>query len=652
MMNERIGKGLFYIAFSLLFFSTNLPYTYAEAGIDPSWWTSLVMAIEQGEVFGRDFIFNYGPLGFLNTGLLPEGLSPLFPFVFQVFILVNFLFIIGVAFAKPEKNWLWVGIFAIFILLPWGFIADATFTLFYLLLFWLLFIFKTRNPVPLLLCVIIAVLIFYIKVNLSLIAYGLFIGSFVFFALAKTLTTRTSAIAIALLLLVTFSFSFLLRVDIPAYLGASLKIIDAYQDAMAVKLVDGWELSVLLGFFFLILGIVLFLVVRNLSFFKSNFYLYFVVALACFLNFRQAFTATGHYNIFGFFLFTPPLVLLVYLFLKHNLKGLPAKVFIAVLVLQLVATQFIRVSYTGYNLKSYVNFAFPDAVVKEYELKGQLYQFLKVVKYKNPVNYIKALYTYDYERNFNNELINSQRKLPSDIIEKIGQNGFDVLPWESSYAFFNKLKYTHRPIIQSYQANSDWLASQNESFYFSSKAPDFVLATIGDFRSQNPYWMDKGAYLALFKNYSLTDTLDDKYDVKYLFQKNSLASNITSKILSESNTELLKKIEIPQNIAEPLYLKAKVNYNWKGKLARLFFQPPYLMATVSYENGKSEDFRLPPPILEGGILVNKKVTTQEEFVAYQLFKGVKTQNIVSLKLWSANGWGFKESFEYTFEQIK
>lgn len=650
-MNERLVKAVFYILFILLYFSNSQPYAYAGFGIDGSWCTSLVMAIEQGEVFGKDFIFNYGPLGFLNTGVLPSNLSPFFVLIFQLFFLSNFLFIIHLSILKAGDKWAWVCLFSYVILLPWGFIADVTFTLFYFLLFWLLYIFRTQNPLPLLLCIIISVLIFYIKVNLSLIAYGLFVGSFLYFSFAKILTWRTTAIAIGLLVSVTFGFSFILNVDIPAYLVGSLEIINAYQDAMAVKLIDGWELNVLLGFFFAMLVVVLFLVVKNISNFSSNLYLYILIALACFLNFKQAFTATGHYNIYGFFLFTPPLCVLIYLFLKHNFKALPSRVFLVVLGLQLLATQFIRVSFTGYDFKKYVYFAFPDAVVSEYQQKRQLYQFLKVVKFKNPLNYAKALLNYDYQNNFKNEALNAQVILPKDILDKIGENGVDVLPWETSYVFYNKLKYDHRPIIQSYQANSEWLANKNEAFYFSSKAPAFVLATVSDFRSQNPYWMDKGAYLALFKNYSLIDTLNESFEVKYLFQKNGMNKQATVKTISSGKSGFQQPIETPSVTKNPVYFKAKISYNWKGKVARLFFQPPYLMATLTYQNGQTEDFRIPPPILAGGVLANKKVTNQEEFVAYQLFKGERSQNIVSLKLWSASGWGFNESFEYSFEQI-
>lgn len=242
------GQNIFLLFFSLIFFSLSLPAGYAGFDIDASWHESLVMAIEKNFVFGRDFIFNYGPLGYLNTGLLPKNVSPIFPFGMALFTLLNYLIIIRLSFQKVNKNWKIVAVSATLILIPWGFIADTSFTLFYFFLFWLLYAKNTRNSVGLLLALILSVLIFYIKVNLSIIIYGLFYASLIYFWLAKIFTFRTVIISIALQIALTYSLSFLLNVDILAYLIASLKIIDAYQDAMAVMLLDTKDLLILLAF--------------------------------------------------------------------------------------------------------------------------------------------------------------------------------------------------------------------------------------------------------------------------------------------------------------------------------------------------------------------------------------------------------------------
>lgn len=35
-------------------------------GVDPSWNAGLAMAVDQGLRFGKEVVYTYGPLGFLN----------------------------------------------------------------------------------------------------------------------------------------------------------------------------------------------------------------------------------------------------------------------------------------------------------------------------------------------------------------------------------------------------------------------------------------------------------------------------------------------------------------------------------------------------------------------------------------------------------
>jgi hypothetical protein len=645
-MSSKAKQNLFFLFFSLLFFSTSLPYIYASVGIDPSWTESLVLAINQGFVFGKDFIFNYGPLGYLNTLLLPEGVSPWLMFFFHFFVLANYLFIIKLSFDKLRKEWWKAAIVSVVIFLPWGFFADITFTLFYLMLFWLLYVHQTRNTIGLLVAEILAVLIFYIKVNLSLIAYTVFTGSLIYFAFSKRITWRTGLIVLVFLLVLTYAFAGFLNVSLPDYLGASLKIIDAYQDGQAVNILTNKELILILGFEGLIVLVVLIHLIKNRVWFRENIYLYLLVALAWFLCFKQAHTAVAHYNVFGFFLFLPVLAVLVFLFAdRFNGSG---RLLVTVLIIQLVATQFIRLSYTQYSPKNYLLFFFPDIVAHEVKETQNSIKLLKTISQKNPLNYLQRLFSYDYEENFRSEHLNDIRLLPAHIRAKIGDKSVDILPWEISYVFLNRLNYNPRPIIQTYQANSDWLAEVNENKFTSASAPDYVLANIHDYREQNPFWMDKGAYLALRENYSLTDTVEMPEETYFLFEKQKSGAIDYQKMTPRKGL-WDSQIEIPET--GDLYLHANIEYSIPGKVARLLFQPPYLRCLVTYRDGTEESFRIPPPILKGGILVSERVVNNDDFNRFvQRLSGNK--KLERVKFWSTMGWGFKKEFDYHFETIQ
>lgn len=643
---------LFLVFFGFIYFSLSLPAGYAGFNIDASWHESLVMAIDKGFVFGRDFIFNYGPLGYLNTGLLPKSVTIGVLVSAEIFTLLNYLIIIRFCFQKAGKNWWVVAISSLLILMPWGFISDTSFTFFYFFLFWLVYALKTRNSAALLLAVLISVLIFYIKVNLSIIVYGLFGASLIYFWLVKAFTLRTVIICWLSQILLTYALSFVLHVDIPTYLEASLKIIDAYQDAMAAMLLSTKELLSLLFFEALIVLVVLVFIFKTFrSIFQNNFegvYLYLLIALAWFLGFKQAHTAVGAYNIFGFFLLMPPLAALIYLFTENSHKVWAGRMFIAVLCLQLLATQLIRFYIGEKTFKGYLLTYPPTSISQEISANSfSISHVFDILEQKNPINYLKRLFTYEYEDNFKNSPV----QLPNDLMAKVGNASIDIVPHQISHIYFNRMNYNPRPIIQSYQANSDWLMKKNGEKYLSKTAPEFVLFRTEAFREQNPFWVETDLSEALLRKYALTDTTVVQQDTFYLFHRNKILKGLTYSDLPSIKFKLNEDIQIPKS-SNPIRFSAKITYSAKGKLARLFFQPPYLYCSVTYENGRQETFRLIDKILRGGVFINQKITTQAEACNFFLNKGVDNQRVTKIRFWAKYTSGFDESFEGTLKELK
>ncbi len=648
MSKASIQQRLFYLVFSLLYFCNLLPAGFPGVGIDASWHLSLAMAVEQGLIFGTDFIFNYGPLGYLNTVILPKNVSPYLLFLFHLFILINYLFIIKIAIQKYKGNWLKVALAALMILLPWGFFADMSFTLFYLQIFWLLYTHKTRNTLALFIMVICAVLIFYIKVNLSIIAFGILLLSLLYFGLGKIISWFTVIFTTIVLFSITWSLSGLLNVSLPDYLAGSLKIIDAYQDGMAWQNLKNWELLGLFAYEGLMFAYLMYHLFTQRFSFKNNLYLYFLIILAGFLSFKQAHTATGHLNIFGFFLFMPALATLLFLF-EQKKSSSTTYVFLIVLIFQLIITQYLRFSMSNFQAKAYLKSYLPNTTVQKIEEKG-IGQLFYAFSEKSPSNYFNRLITYQHKDSFTKENIFKERFLDEGILNKIGSSTVDLMPWEISFIYFNQLNYQPRPVIQTYQANSDWLAQKNEAKYTSNNAPQFVLARSNGFREQHPFWVDKGAYLALAKNYHLVDTLIHTEGNYYLFEKESKADEIKYHKYSKGQATFNQEISIPNDTS--LYFKAEIKYNWAGKLARLIFQPPYLKCDIRYEDNTVEGYRIPPPILKGGIYVGGKMSTESEFLNFYHQKKAANKKIKSIKFWSKIPFGFEQNFHYILEKAE
>jgi hypothetical protein len=87
------------------------------AGLDPSWNAGLAMAVDQGLRFGKEVVFTYGPLGFLNSRIVWfSGLSVL-SFLYAAALYV--LFCVGLVWSLRRALPLLVTILVAFVAVAW-----------------------------------------------------------------------------------------------------------------------------------------------------------------------------------------------------------------------------------------------------------------------------------------------------------------------------------------------------------------------------------------------------------------------------------------------------------------------------------------------------------------------------------------------------
>ena len=105
-------KILLYFLLLLVFF-WHLPvmkiFLPGEDSIDPSWMKTLQYAAENHILFGKDFIFTYGPLGYLFNPMSKEA------YLLALFLNLLFLFALKDLFLFGNKrDFLWKCLFAVF----------------------------------------------------------------------------------------------------------------------------------------------------------------------------------------------------------------------------------------------------------------------------------------------------------------------------------------------------------------------------------------------------------------------------------------------------------------------------------------------------------------------------------------------------------
>jgi len=143
-------------------------------------------------------------------------------------------------------------------------------------------------------------------------------------------------------------------------------------------------------------------------------------------------------------------------------------------------------------------------------IKDSFHQRFTVLNnYRNDVaGYLSTQYLYQKDK----------RYIPERILEKIGNMGVDIFPWDSEYLLENRLYYTPRPIFQSFSAYTEALEKINYDFY-RDKAPEYVIYDYDGIDGRYPFNDESLVNLFLINNYTPVDSFTSNERWRVLLQK-------------------------------------------------------------------------------------------------------------------------------------
>lgn len=597
----------FYLLLPVDFFSQ------VGVGLDPSWQFSLHMAHEQGLTFGKDFIFTYGPLGFLSTRYPFE--SAWLPLLLSDCLLwTTIAYTLAITCSKSNSTTQLVGvIFAVFLMGGVFYFMDLVIAQL-ALFFFLLFRFQeTRNSPLLAVAALFSYLMFYIKVNMGLAAI---VAMSAFLAAQMLLTKhwRYFSAALAMYYACLFGTTLLVNVDVPAYFIASLHIANGYNEAMYIS--PGDYSRYLNAAVIVVLAFLVVCCFHLKTLLKNPLWLLQTVFLSgfLFLLFKQSFVrADGHTLIFSHYVSL--LIGLLSLFVGGSFQSWLRRVFILALILSFpVAADRVTISYISSKVDAFSRYLHGVS-----ESDNVIRQRIP----RTPANY-----------------------LPQELVTTIGAASVDIIPTEISYLYYHNLTYNPRPIMQSYSAYTSYLDRLNRDKYSSTSRPDFIIFSIGCVDGRYCFFDEAQTKLAMLENYSLVKRYNDKLLLKSL----SNPRKVIRKQKSSGTITLGQRLPIADS--DPLlYITIQPEFTLLGRLRAFLYQPAELRITFYLENGASHEYRAVKPILEGGVLINRYVSTNKAAALFFKNKHGKLPRVTSIKLHSAHSWAFDTSFIYSLEQI-
>ncbi len=366
----NIGRVAFHVyalalsIISLLLFFPPVLYLRPGIGLDASWVLGLHLALRNSFIFGKDFVFNYGPLGFIATRL-PIGVGRTWYLLCDAFLFCNVAFVLFYLLRTLKTYWSFAFVFltAFVVTAVLGPPVFGETLAFWLFLFMLYHYITHRSALTLLLAAALSIILLYFKINFGLVSVVLFYG-FLLYSCLKSQTRNLFAIACAAMYPITiYVTSGFLKTDLWGYLLAGIDLIDGDNDAMSLDVLVAshpeylYMAGLILLVFCLSLAVHVTTIIRNQ---RSTGVLCLLTILAIYLLFKQAFVrADAH--VYIFFAYIPLMIGLLYVFSSNPVKQSLSKVLMVTLIFSFgLSSQSFRYEHIANcwaNIRSYLTAA-------------------------------------------------------------------------------------------------------------------------------------------------------------------------------------------------------------------------------------------------------------------------------------------------------
>ena len=569
-------------------FTSDISCETVEQCLDPSWMLTLHWAIQKKMIFGKEYVFTYGPLGFLSTRTL-FGISRFYLLIFDLFVIANLLFILRYAIRK--YNSIYTLLFCLLIVLITSsklmYRDGIVFILLLISVFWLNYALKYRFIWIMVIPSFVTVLLFYIKVNISLIALVIFYGYLIYYLLIEK-KNKLGKILIGLMLPgLIFLSSVPLKTDLPGYLQAGFNFVDGYNDAMNTGIGE-YRLCTAIAIVIVFFCLILFFTRQ----FKKDIPVFVTYCIFSYVLFKQSFVRSD-LHILIFFALLPAFIGIAALFFgKHSLFAKIALVSVCIVCYAI-----------GLSLNDYSN---------------------PLNKYEYLINVFSAHESENFESKAH------LFKLPPAILDKIGQKTVDVIPGENILLYFNKLNYNPRPVVQSYAVYTPYLSSLNYEKYVSDTAPESLIVSNQSIDGRYAFSDDQKVKLSLITDYYCDAAFKSQNFDYLLFQRKPKNAFIT---ISPPNEEIIKIGEdyTLKDRDKVYFIKMDIQYSLMGKALRFAYKPFIIWIIFTLEDGSEHRHRVVVPIYKDGIIVNPYIEKESDLFNFVRGDRLNEKKIKSFK---------------------
>ena len=185
----------------------------------------------------------------------------------------------------------------------------------------------------------------------------------------------------------------------------------------------------------------------------------------------------------------------------------------------------------------------------------------------------------------------------------------DIYSFDQVDLIATGLRWSPRPILQSYSAYTPVLAEINRSHLLGAEAPDNIIFKVQPIDGRLPALMDGASWPQLLLNYHVTASRNDELFLK----KNASAYPAAERLpLKAEAHQFGEVVRVPAG-TQPVFAELTIQPTWVGRLANLLYKPNQLFIQITTEDGRVGVYRLIAGMAKSPFLISPFIGTTKDF---------------------------------------